>query len=674
MKKSLFIIIFLLAFGQMYGRMTVPELYDLNSGIEFIENAGQFTYPDGSVASDVLFKAKISEGEIYVRRSGIAFVLKKPLKPVSIKQGNDRMASIDTPESIKWEYCKTEMVFAGANAMAKVKASEPLDSYTNYYIEDKEYTDVRSYRKIIIENVYDDIDFAIYSNENGEPEYDFIVHPGADPSAIALEFRDYDGISIADNNLLIVNRLGKIEHREVMSYQQSRTIASKFIINADNTVSFAVDNYDRAKNLTIDPVIKVWSLGFSGRHNDFVVDIKLDSEGNIYLAGYTLSNDLVVLNAFQPDFASQYGGGEDGTLAKYDKNGKMLWATYVGGERPDFTSSLAIDSKNNLIYAGWTWSHHFHTTKFFKDLPSDEYSSGFILKISDKGKLLWGTYTPSSGGDYLYDVLVDKNDNIYSVGTTFNEEFYNSFNNKKRQWKDAFVLKLNTDCEFQWSRIIQGDRTDKLMTVALDSLGNLYAAGETYSNRLEGISIHRNDTIFSDLFYCRLDTSGRLYWTKILAGNGTDRPADIQINSKNEIIIVGKSLSDDITLNGFQTHLDFKGDGIVLYVNGYGKITWGTFISAPNDSFERIFAAAVDRFDNVYLSGFFSGILNYQKKPDNPSFHDYDLTIIKLNDSKEIEWYTYFGEAGWDFAKAIAVNRQDDIYIGYETYSYYFSG
>ena len=47
-------------------------------------------------------------------------------------------------------------------------------------------TDVPNYAGIIYENIYDNIDLKYYFNEDGL-KYDFIVHPGGNPSDIAIK-------------------------------------------------------------------------------------------------------------------------------------------------------------------------------------------------------------------------------------------------------------------------------------------------------------------------------------------------------------------------------------------------------------------------------------------------------------------------------------------------------
>jgi len=655
----------LIACFQLYAQS--PQQFGISSqGIEFIENVGQFKYEDGKAAGDILFKANIDGGELYIKHSGISFVLKKALNPVSRKKSEDRMLrDIEQPEPQRWVISKTEMKFSAANVMTTLEALEPLDSYTNYYIEHEEFTDVRSWRKIVIRNVYQDIDFAIYTNKNNELEYDFIVHPGGNPNEIGLEFINHEGISVENNNLIIANKLGRIEHREPISYQDeySQRVGSRFIINEDKTISFKVDNYDRAKSLIIDPIIKVWCLGFSGISQDELRDLAVDRDGNVLITGETGSGNLKVLNAFQEEYASEFNYPADGFLAKFDKNGKKLWATYVGGEKSDYPSTIEIDNDNNVIIGGWSWSKKFPQNIERKTTNVLDY----LFKFDKNGKYLKHLFLSGEAGERLFDMVVDCNNNIYFAGRTVSNNFPKLLNNDIREREDAIIVKLSAELEVIWSRTIQGNYFDIASDIALDSLGNVYVLGETYSLSLTKAPQMRKDSVLEDIFYARLDTNGNHYWTKIILGNSIDTPQAIEVNSKNEIVILAEVSSDDIYASGFQKEHNYKSDGFVMIIDSTGETKWSTFIAVENSSWEKLYDVKIDRFDNLYISGGLYNKLIYPIEPINPHSGYEDIALIKISTDRLIEWYTFFGDEVTQWGRAIDIDEEDNIYIGFST-------
>jgi hypothetical protein len=84
---------------------------------------------------------------------------------------------------------------------------------------------------------------------------------------------------------------------------------------------------------------------YSGADGD---DVKVDSQGNIWLAGSTSSLDLPTRHAVQ----AVYGGGDrDGYIAAFSPDLKNLcYSTYRGGSDRDWFEGIAISSRG-LVYA-----------------------------------------------------------------------------------------------------------------------------------------------------------------------------------------------------------------------------------------------------------------------------------------------------------------------------------
>lgn len=84
-------------------------------------------------------------------------------------------------------------------------------------------------------------------------------------------------------------------------------------------------------------------------------DHAMDSEGNIYAVGYAA--DWHILPTTATSHQPNYGGGQaDGFITKYSKEGVFLWGTYFGGEDFDVIEGVAIDSNDNIVVVGFTYS------------------------------------------------------------------------------------------------------------------------------------------------------------------------------------------------------------------------------------------------------------------------------------------------------------------------------
>ena len=89
------------------------------------------------------------------------------------------------------------MKLLGANPDAKVTGLEELPGKSNYFLGNdpkKWRTNVPHFARVRFEDVYPGIDLVYYGTEQGQLEYDFIVHPGADPAIIRQSTADHTRI------------------------------------------------------------------------------------------------------------------------------------------------------------------------------------------------------------------------------------------------------------------------------------------------------------------------------------------------------------------------------------------------------------------------------------------------------------------------------------------------
>jgi hypothetical protein len=80
-------------------------------------------------------------------------------------------------------------------------------------------------------------------------EYDFIVHPGADPNTISLAGEGIDSLETdTDGNLIIKTPLTDIKHLKPVIYQEINgersTVNGSFTIN-QNRIGFDIKNYNQ---------------------------------------------------------------------------------------------------------------------------------------------------------------------------------------------------------------------------------------------------------------------------------------------------------------------------------------------------------------------------------------------------------------------------------------------
>jgi Bacterial Ig domain/Carboxypeptidase regulatory-like domain/IPT/TIG domain/Beta-propeller repeat len=94
---------------------------------------------------------------------------------------------------------------------------------------------------------------------------------------------------------------------------------------------------------------------FGGSGSDFGEGIAVDSDGNAYLTGETLSgSSFPRLNPVQPTMGGG-GGFPDAFVAKVAASGtSLIFSTFLGGSGQDEGHGIAVDSDGNAYVTGWT--------------------------------------------------------------------------------------------------------------------------------------------------------------------------------------------------------------------------------------------------------------------------------------------------------------------------------
>ena len=150
----------------------------------------------------------------------------------------------------------------------------------------------------------------------------------------------------------------------------------------------------------------VWATYLGGSGPDDAHAIAVDSAGNPWIAGETVSPDFpVTANALQTTFHGEVDFGPmrfgDGFVAKLDPAaGRLLYSTYLGGSAPDAVFALAIDSAGSAYATGGTQSFDFPTTPgtlpasyvpASRQTPSLN-GNAFVTKFQNSGAVVFSTY------------------------------------------------------------------------------------------------------------------------------------------------------------------------------------------------------------------------------------------------------------------------------------------
>lgn len=168
-------------------------------------------------------------------------------------------------------------------------------------------------------------------------------------------------------------------------------------------------------------------------------DLAVDKSGNSYLVGWT--QGLVKESDPGRDLLKY-----DAWLSKVDKDGKIAWTKQFGSKDLglDFAWGVDTDSKGNIYVTGWTTG----------TVGSQNFGSYdvWLTKFTPDGKQEWAKQIGSKGddGQFLSDIVIDANDNIFVSGYTNDKLGSGSADSSYNAW----VGKFDTNGNNQWIQLV----------------------------------------------------------------------------------------------------------------------------------------------------------------------------------------------------------------------------
>jgi hypothetical protein len=178
----------------------------------------------------------------------------------------------------------------------------------------------------------------------------------------------------------------------------------------------------------------------------------------------------------------------------------------------------------------------------------------FVAKLNPDGSaLVYSTYLGGGGVDYGYGIAVDSFGNAYVTGRTYSADFptANPLQASYGGELDAFVAKLNaTGSALVYSTYLGGSRYDEGNSIAVDSSGNAYVTGVTYSTNFPTATPFQSTcggcSTYADAFVAKLNAIGSaLVYSTYLGGSGVDYGYGIAVDSSGNAYVTGETSSTD---------------------------------------------------------------------------------------------------------------------------------
>jgi uncharacterized delta-60 repeat protein len=276
--------------------------------------------------------------------------------------------------------------------------------------------------------------------------------------------------------------------------------------------------YDPSGNIS-------WAMTTDRGNNDNGEGIAVDSLGNSYVTGY-----------------SHNGTNLDCMTVKFDPDGNESLPLIYDDGAHEVAHDVAVDDEGNIYTTG-----------------SGLYGDYLTVKYDSSGNVLWSrTYDSGPATAAAEGIAVDSDGNVYVVG-----EYYNGTDD------DYLIVKYGPAGNELWSEVIYSTaNNERAVDVAVDSAGNIYVTGYSYSTAYEwvtikygpdhnelwkafsnisngyatGIAVDKDGNAYvtgGPFYFIKYDPDGNEVWTNQYEGSPLIGSYAITVDGENNILITG---------------------------------------------------------------------------------------------------------------------------------------
>ncbi len=666
MLKKGFILLFLIgsfvdAFSQSDSMRHIVTPH-VSPSLRFTENLGQWD-------NNILFRAQLDGGGLYVEKTGLTFNFYDKKKYRSLHHGGVLKAKYKDFTINAHAY---KIYFVGANPDPQVEKLQKGTDYENFYIgndKKKWKSGVNNFHQIWLRNLYNGIDYEAITSTAGL-KYNFHVKPNAAIENIKLKYEGVDKIKLKDGALVIKLSVNEIIEQKPYAYQLINGKVKQVVCNykfKDDVLSFEFPNgYNKDHELVIDPVL-VFAAQSGSTADNFGMTATFDAASNFYTGGTCFANGYpVTVGSYSLTYTGAVANGNtDVVITKYNPTGTgLLFSTYIGGSSAEIVTSLIVDNSNNLCFYGATGSSNFPMTNGTYD---NTFNGGGVLSFVFNGTtfnngtdIYVGKFNSSGttlmGCTYLGGT---KNDGVNHVNTL----------NPLPPPNPPILEYLPDSLQHNYGDQYRGE-------IQVDVFNNIYIASSTRSSDFPVTPNAFDNTLGGqqDAIVAKFNPAlTQLLYSTFLGGSQNDCGNSLIVNNNQEVYVTGGTCSSNFpTTAGAYATTWFAGiaDGYISHLSTTtNSLIQSTFVGSPGGNYDQSYIVQTDRNNNIYVYG--QSLGNMPVIPSgtfalysNPGKHQF---ITRFNSTlSNINMSTVFGSNPSDCdisPSAFSVDKCDNIYL-----------
>ena len=241
-------------------------------------------------------------------------------------------------------------------------------------------------------------------------------------------------------------------------------------------------------------------------------------------------------------------GGHDAFVARYTDDGTLEWIRQYGSDGVDWGQGIAVTADGGAVFTGYTQASYGGAYLGARD--------AFVTKISPTGEQEWVKQFGTQEDDWTQGIAVAKDGTIVVVGLT-KGVLSPDAGAAVIGGADAVVIALSPTGATKWIRQFGSTADDKIFNVVIGTDDTIYLSGTT-----QGAMTQEPAFGAKDAFIGALRPDGTQLWLEQIGSPADDEAYDI----------------------------DLSPDGKTLYVNGATTGALGQAVVGPSDGWIAAYA------------------------------------------------------------------------------------
>ena len=392
------------------------------------------------------------------------------------------------------------------------------------------------------------------------------------------------------------------------------------------------------------------------------------STGDGYVTGMFHS----VLN-FDTTLTLTSTGFGDMFIARYDKDGGIVWAKSASGNYGDEAYCVESGYSGHIYVAGEFFSNEItfdsltlinnHITPFHDDATKDI----FLVKYNQDGQAIWARSGGGIGMEFVRDIAVDPRENVTLAGTLWSPSVaFGPYTLTKTGNVDVFIVQYDSSGQVRWAKNPAGTDQENAEGVCADTVGNVYLAGSFNSDSMQfdNITLICSSNNF-DTYIVEYDPYGNAIWAENAQGNDWDETRSVALDKSGNIYLSGHFKSDSLKF-GSEILYKSASNNIDMFLVKYDpnhQVMWARRSGGNIWSWVYPYEITIAPQGNIWITGVFVGdglIFNSTVLPNHGS---YDFYITKYNGFGEFLWAESIGGEGMDWGQGLTTDHFDNYYL-----------